>query len=88
VKGATTASSGSWCQGPGATTISAITAYHATIFTADGNYRDQGTSDPFLVLSGCANGGSESFTSSLTQPVQAQQGQNTNPGGQGQNNNH
>ena len=74
VKGTTTASSGGWCQGPGATTINAVTAYHATIFTANGNYSDQGTSNPFLVISGGnASGGSvgssESFTSSLTQPV-------------------
>ena len=72
VKGTTTASSGGWCQDTsGATAVIASPAYQATIFTANGNYSDQGTSGLTVLTDSAGNAifFDESFTSSLTQPV-------------------
>ena len=71
VKGTTTASSGSWCQSlSGAPTfLDATPAYQATIFTASGNYSDQGSSTLDVFTDSAETLIDEVFTSSLTQPV-------------------
>jgi hypothetical protein len=72
VKGTTIASSGTWCQDPGiGVAVTSSPAYQATIFTANGNYSDRGTSHLLLDTNsaGNATGFDEDFTSSLTQPV-------------------
>lgn len=72
VSGAVTGTSGDWCSETSAdTNLDSPATYQATIFTANGNYNDQGASgvEAGIDPAGTAVFFNESFRSALTQPV-------------------